>query len=140
MNDDVEPILCRSYTYARRYPLVIGKIAGWAPIWGPATPAQYGVGIGSVVLLLVTKGSWAHLPGPLDGVVILVVPFLLAWMIRSARVEERPPLRFLLGLLALLTTPPKGVMHGRPVVEPRPARLDGGWVFLSSLPPHQERG
>jgi hypothetical protein len=65
---------------------------------------------------------------------------VLAWTIRSARIEERPPLRFLLGLLVLLTTPPKGVLHGRPVVEPRPARLDGGWVFLSSLPPGPERG
>lgn len=140
MSEDFEPILCRSYTYARRYPLVIGKIAGWAPIWGPATPAQYGVGVGAAVLLLVTKGTWAHLPGPLDGIVIVVVPFLLAWMIRAARIEERPPLRYLLGLATLLATPPKGVMNGRPVIERGPTRMNGGWIFLSELRPDPERG
>jgi hypothetical protein len=138
MGDDFEPILCRSYTYARRYPLVIGKIAGWAPIWGPATPTQYGVGLGSIVALLLTRKFWAHLPGPTDGIVIVVVPFALAWMVRAARIEDRPPLRFLMGLMTLLTTPAKGVRQGKPVVEPRTTLLRGGWIFVSSLPPRTE--
>ncbi len=44
-----EPLRCRSYTFARRYPLVIGKIGGWHPWWGPMTVTQYAVLVGSAV-------------------------------------------------------------------------------------------
>lgn len=139
MGDDFEPIVCRSYTYARRYPLVIGKIAGWTPIWGPATPSQYGLGVGSMILLLLTRKIWAHGPGPMNAIVVVAVPFALAWLARAARIEDRPPIRFFIGLMTLLTAPPKGQRDGRPVLEPRRRTLRGGWIFLNALPPDTER-
>jgi hypothetical protein len=132
--DEFEPIVCRSYTFARRYPLVIGKIGGWTPIWGPATPAQYGIGIASALLLIATRRFWAYLPGPLEVVVFLAVPFGLAWYLRAAKIEGRAPLRALVGLYTLLATPPKGELGGKPVIDRRPARLEGGWVRVSDLP------
>src|SRR5687767_1204666 len=98
MASDVTPIVCRSFTYARRHPLVIGKLSGWTPWWGPATPAQYCVGAGVAMLLLTTRRIWAHLPGALDLVVLIGLPFGLAWAARSARFEHRNPARALLGL------------------------------------------
>jgi hypothetical protein len=133
--DEFEPLICRSYTFARRYPLVIGKIGGWAPIWGPATPAQYGVAIASALLLIATRKFWAYLPGPLEMVVFVTVPFGLAWYLRAAKIEGRAPLRALAGLYALLTSPPKGERGGKPVIDRRPARLEGGWILISDLPP-----
>jgi hypothetical protein len=138
-----EPIVCRSYTFARRYPLVIGKIAGWAPLWGPATPAQYGVGVGSALLLLWTMRFWGHLPGPANLLVVIAVPFGLAWALRAARFEHRAPLRALVGLVTLLTTPPKGRVNGRAYFEPRPRPLRGTRIFVSELParrPRRRRG
>jgi hypothetical protein len=133
MRADVEPIICRSFTYARRHPLVIGKISGWAPWWGPATPTQYGVGVATALLLLWTKRFWAHLPGALDLGIAIGLPFLLAWTVRSARFEHRNPARALLGLLTLLTMPPGGRLHGRSVRRPRPVHLGGTRIFVSEL-------
>src|ERR671931_1387672 len=104
-NERAEPIVCRSYTFARRYPLVIGKISGWAPLWGPATPTQYAVGIGGVLLMLWSRRFWGpFLPGPIGLIAIVGVPLGLAWAVRSARFEHRAPARALLGLLTLLTS------------------------------------
>jgi hypothetical protein len=142
--DRPEPIVCRSYTFARRYPLVIGKIGGWAPLWGPATPTQYGVGVGSALLLMWTMRYWGHLPGPANLFVIVGVPFGLAWAVRAARFEHRAPARALVGLLTLLTTPRRGHLNGRAYSEPRPHPLRGTRVFVTELPGprrhHRRRG
>src|SRR5918911_672861 len=93
----VEPIVCRSYTHGRRYPLVIGKLSGWTPWWG-----------------LATRRLWGHLPGAGNLVVLLTVPFLLAWSVRAARFEGRTPARALLGLLTYASVPRGGRVRGRP--------------------------
>ena len=131
----VEPIVCRSYTHGRRYPLVIGKLSGWTPWWGPATPAQYGVGVGSLLALLATRRLWGHLPGVGNLVVLLTVPFLLAWSVRAARFEGRTPARALLGLLTYASVPRGGRLRGRPFTEPKLHRVDGGRLFVVELPP-----
>lgn len=134
-SERAEPIVCRSYTFARRYPLVIGKIAGWAPLWGPATPTQYAVAVGSALLLLWTRGLWGRvLPGPVGLFVVVGVPFGLAWAMRAARFEHRAPARALLGLLTLVTTPPRGRVNGRAYFEPRPRPLRGNRIFVAELP------
>jgi hypothetical protein len=135
-----DPIVCRSYTFARRYPLVIGKISGWAPFWGPATPTQYAVAVGSALLLLWTRQYWARfLPGPLSVLIIVAVPFGLAWAVRSARFEHRAPMRALLGLATVLMTPPKGRVNGRAYFEPRPRPLRGNRIFVTELPARPAR-
>lgn len=131
---DDEPLTCRSFGFARRYPLVVGKLSGWTPWWGPATPTQYGVGVGVALLLLSSRRLWAHLPGALNLLVGIGLPFGLAWAVRSARFEHRTPARALLGLLSYLAVPRTGRLHGRRAPTPRPRRLHGSWIFVAALP------
>lgn len=140
-DEELQPITCYSYTFARRFPLVIGKIGGWVPWWGPATPTQYGVGVGSVLLLLSTRSVWAHF-GPMNVLILVATPFALAWSLRAARIENRAPYKALLGLLTLLASAPHGTLRGRPVRRTRPVRLGGDPVFVSEspLPALSDRG
>jgi hypothetical protein len=128
-------ITCGSYTHARRFPKVIGKLSGWTPWWGPWTITQYGVLVGGFLVLKITGPLWARFSGPVNAVLLIGVPFGLAWYARSAKVEGRSPLRAAIGLAALLVVPPTGRRQGRPVRQPGLARrLRGGWVFVRELP------
>ena len=130
---DTTGVRCRSYTYARRYPLVIGKIGGWYPWWGPASILQYAVGVGTLLVLVQTRGLWAHFSGPVNLLVTVVVPLLLAWSVRRLRIEARPPARALAGLAAYWLAPRHGVVLGRAHRPPRPARVDGTVLPISAL-------
>lgn len=112
---------CRSYTHARRFPLVIGKVGGYA-LPTPLTPAQVVVLLGTVGVELATREHWARLPGALDLLVAMVLPIVLAWAVRHATVEGRAPLRFAMGLLAYATRPRRGVRGGHPIGLARPVR------------------
>lgn len=116
---------CRTYTHARRFPLVIGKIGGYA-LPTPLTPAQVVVLAGTVALELSTREWWARLPGALDLVVAMLLPIAAAWAVRHAMVEGRSPLRFLIGLITYATRPRRGVQAGRPVRRARPHHLVAG--------------
>jgi hypothetical protein len=115
-------IACRTYTHARRFPLVIGKIGGYA-LPTPLTPAQVVVLLGSTALLLATRGWWAHLPGATDLLVAMAVPPALTWAVRHATVEGRTPLRAAMGYLTYATRPRRGLRGGRPVTVTRPVHL-----------------
>lgn len=112
---------CRTYTHARRFPLVIGKIGGYA-LPTPLTPAQVVVLLGTVAIELATRHHWARLPGSLDLLVAMIVPLLLTWVVRHATVEGRAPLRFALGVLTYATRPRRGRRGGKPVGVQRPVR------------------
>lgn len=105
---------CRTYTHARRFPLVIGKVGGYA-LPTPLTPAQVVVAIVTVVVELATRRWWAVLPGALDLVAAMVVPVVAVWTVRHAVIEGRSPLRYGAGLLAYLLRPRGGVRAGRRV-------------------------
>lgn len=117
-------ITCRSYTHARRFPLVIGRIGGYA-LPTPLTPAQVAVLLGGFWLLGASRRLWAVLPGPADVVVALALPIVAAWAVRHARVEGRSPFAFALGLLRYLSRPRHGVRHGHPERASRPVMLLG---------------
>ncbi|WP_067889133.1 hypothetical protein [Actinomadura chibensis] len=121
----------RSYTRARRFPWVIGKIQGWTIPLGPYTATQLGVLIGGLYLLIKTFDLWRRL-GVL-AVVVIALPFAATWAVRHAHIDGRTPLRALGGMAALLTEPRCGRIGGRPARDPRPATLGGG-VRLSALP------
>ncbi|WP_370324949.1 TcpE family conjugal transfer membrane protein [Euzebya sp.] len=112
-------IECRTYTHARRFPLVIGKVGGYA-LPTPLTPVQVLVLVGLATAEILTRRWWAVLPGPLDLVVAMVLPVLAAWAVRHARVEGRSPLRYAMGLLAYATRPRRGLRAGRRVGAERP--------------------
>jgi hypothetical protein len=105
-----ELLACRVYTHGRRHPIVIGNIQGFRI--PPVTPAQLGLGVGSLVILALTRTAWAHL-GAVNGVVLVGVPVALAWAARAVRMEGRAPWRAGLGWLQLLTTSRVGTCLGR---------------------------
>jgi hypothetical protein len=121
----------RSYTRARRYPWVIGKIQGWTIPLGPYTGTQLGMLIGGVFLLVNTYALWSPL-GPL-ALPILAAPVAATWVVRHAKIEGRAPLRALAGYATLLAEPACGRIGARPASDLRSHRLTGT-VCLSTLP------
>lgn len=123
---------CRVYTHARRHPVVIGNIQGLRI--PPVTPAQLFVGIGSLVVLLMTQSIWGQLGGMLNSIVLIGVPLGLAFTARALRIEGRAPWRAGLGWLIMVLRPRRGVRLGRPErVDRSPRRYrPGSW--LSELP------
>ena len=66
--DRAQPIVCASYTHARRHPMVLGSIGGWSPPF-QVTMTQLGVLLASA---LVINKSW-HLWGPLFPPIVSVL-------------------------------------------------------------------
>jgi hypothetical protein len=110
--DDDLVIPCRVYTHARRHPIVIGNIQGLRI--PPVTPAQLLVGVGSLVLLVLTQPIWAHFGGALNGLLMISVPLGLAFAARALRVEGRAPWRAGLGWFMLVAAPRGGRRLGKP--------------------------
>lgn len=125
---EYEPLVGHSYTRARRFPLVIGKLPqGGRIIGGPYTLAQVAVMVVTVVALLIAAPVWAHL-GYADVAVYAAVPYGAGFAVRKARIEGRDPLRAGLGALTALGTPAGGRMRGRPYRTPA-LHLGGRTVF-----------
>ena len=133
-DDDLraEGITCHSYTHARRYPLVIGKVGGFA-LPTPLSPAQIGMLLGSFFVMLTTRRIWgALLPGMLNGVLLVVVPAALTWAIRHLRMEGRSPFKMLVGQLSYLAAPRDGWARGQQRwLRPGPVRLSQPIVIVS---------
>ncbi len=85
-NVTASPRLVRSYTAARRYPWVLGKLGDWVVWFGPYTPAQLVVLGGGALLLIKTFAWWSWL-GPVPVVMWLVS----VWAVRGAKVAGRSP-------------------------------------------------
>jgi TcpE family len=115
-----ESVACRSYTHARRYPWVIGKIGGWNLPTQLSLPQLAAMGTG-LLLVVQTRGLWAHLPRVANLLVEIAVPGACGWATRHLRIEGRAPFRALAGLAAYLAAPPLGRAQGRPLRE-APAR------------------
>lgn len=91
-------VVCRSYTHARRFPLVIGNIQGLR-LRVPWTPTQLAVAVASFLVLVNTRHLWAHLSPVANALVLAGAPIALAVAARAVRVEGRAPWRFALGWL-----------------------------------------
>lgn len=109
--DDDLVLECRVYTHARRHPIIIGNIQGLRI--PPVTPAQLLVGVGSLVLLVITQPLWAHFGGVVNGLVMIATPLGLAFAARALRVEGRAPWRSALGWFALVSAPKGGKRLGK---------------------------
>ncbi|MFC7182019.1 hypothetical protein ACFQMG_20935, partial [Kitasatospora paranensis] len=120
--DDV--LIGRSYTRARRSPLVIGKLPGAGRLpGGPYTITQIVTMVLVFVVLIITKAVWAHF-GPGNVLIMIVVPWGVAFALRYARMDGRDPARALLGVFTYASTPRAGRLAGRPVRPRRPKLLD----------------
>ncbi len=117
-------VSCNSYTHARRYPMVIGKIGGFV-LPTPLSPSQIATLIGSFLLLLVTRRWWSMFtPAVFDVIVVVAVPAALAWAVRHLRMEGRSPIKMAVGVVTLLVSPPHGTVRGHQVWGPeRPHRI-----------------
>jgi TcpE family len=114
-HDPAEDLIeCRTYTHARKFPLVIGQIGGYyLPV--PWTPAQLVVAVGAFLLLLMTRRVWAHMGVAGNVAVIVGVPLLLSFLIRHLKIEGRSTARGLAGFGRYLARSRTGKLHGRPV-------------------------
>lgn len=121
----------RSYTRARRFPWVVGKIQGWSIPFGPYTGTQLGVLIGGLWLLVQTYEWWRPL-GP-GCVVVIAMPPAATWAVRHAKIDGRSPLKAIGGYLSLLSEPACGRIAGRTAKDPRPRTITGT-VRVAALP------
>lgn len=127
-----EGIACASYTHARRHPMVLGRIAGWAPPF-QLSVVQIVVLLVSFVVLTWTWRFWAPLlPGPLSTMAAMGGPAALAWAARRVRVEGRSLARAARGWLMLWSTPTTGQVGGRPHRRARPARWCDSVSFVAA--------
>lgn len=131
-DEDSGQILCATYTHARRHPMVLGHIGGWTP------PFQLSVTQIAVLLivLLLEMQTWrfwgAHLPRTVGAFIAVVVPCVLAWVVRRARVEGRSLPRAALGWLTFLSLAPVARVAGRPYHPGRAASLRHAEVFVAA--------
>jgi hypothetical protein len=128
---DVDVIVCRSYTRGRRFPKILGKIAGFAlPFLLSMT--QVAVFMTTFLLGCVTYSLWSRaLPGSVPGLVLIGIPVVLTVAVRFVRIDGRAPLKALAGYCALLTAPRGGVVRGRPQWAWTSGRIASGTWLLS---------
>jgi len=117
---DEQQLIGRSYTRARKHPLVIGKLPGAGRLpGGPYTITQIVTMVLAFLGLTITRGLWAVF-GLADVLVLIAVPWGLAWALRFGRLDGRDPARALRSLLVYLSMPADGRLAGRPQHGARP--------------------
>lgn len=130
-HDSASPVLCTTYTHARRFPLVLGKIGGWTLPW-QLSVAQLVVGIGLLAVLFLTRPVWAHL-GTWNAFVLVGIPAGSMWAVRSARIDGRDALRWLAGSLQAASRPRGALVDGRPQREARARRGSAkAWITTTA--------
>lgn len=130
--DDV--IECRTYTHARRFPLVIGQIGGYyLPV--PWTPAQLIIAVGTFLLMLTTRRMWARF-GVVGNVVLIVgLPLVLSFLVRHLKIEGRSTFRALAAFGRYLSRSRTGKLHGRPVARRTSRRHQPTRIFATQTVP-----
>lgn len=114
MSASEEELIGHSYTRARRHPLVIGKLPGAGRLpGGPYTITQVMTMVCSFGLLVLTRDLWARF-GAMNFVLMVLVPWGLAWVLRYARLDGRDPARALRSLFVYSSTPAQGRLAGKP--------------------------
>lgn len=129
LDETAQQLPCRSYTHARRYPWVIGKVGGWQ-LPTQLTIAQVAAMASTLTVLIESRALWAHLPKLLNLVTEVALPAAAAWAARHLRVEGRSPMRALAGLVGYLASPRHGCLQGRSHREPV-ARICAGRVLVT---------
>ncbi|MFC1405699.1 MULTISPECIES: hypothetical protein [Streptacidiphilus] len=122
-------VVARSYTRARRWPWVLGKLGELRLPLGPYTPAQLAVaGVGTIVLIR-SYAWWAPVLGPLP----VALLGLAVWAARSARIGGRVPAAALWGIALALAQPRAGRIAGRTARDRPRADLLGGFHITDTV-------
>ncbi|MFE9121518.1 hypothetical protein [Streptomyces sp. NPDC007172] len=120
MTASEEELVGHSYTRARRHPLVIGKLPGAGRLpGGPYTITQVMTMVISFGLLVLTRQLWARF-GAMNFILMALIPWGLAWVLRYARLDGRDPARAVRSLLIYSSTPAQGRLAGKPQRVARP--------------------
>ncbi|PZS23629.1 MAG: hypothetical protein DLM61_23785 [Pseudonocardiales bacterium] len=120
-------ITLRIYTYAHRLPQTIGKLPGGVNLPWVVGLQQFVVFFASLWLLFQTRRAWAHLGTVPDALIMLLVPAVLAWLARAAKMQGRGLVRGLTGLAMLATA----TVTGHSAVAARGARRPGSRTRLA---------
>ncbi|MFJ3817755.1 hypothetical protein [Streptomyces sp. NPDC090056] len=119
----------RCYTKARRAPLVHGVIRdvnggrGIRLPGGPYTLTQLAGIVATVAALILTRPVWGG-HGWLDVAVLLVLPTVVAFVLRHLHIDGRNPAAALLSIALMLAAPRRGQLRGRTYRPARPTRGD----------------
>ncbi|EFL19950.1 hypothetical protein, partial [Streptomyces sp. C] len=122
-------LIGRCYTKARRAPLVHGMIRdvnggrGIRLPGGPYTLTQLAGIVATVAALILTRPVWGG-RGWLDVAVLLVLPAVVAFVLRHLHVDGRNPAAALLSIALILAAPRRGQLRGRAYRPARPTRGD----------------
>ncbi|MFD9047868.1 hypothetical protein [Streptomyces zaomyceticus] len=121
-------LIGRCYTKARRAPLVHGVIRdvnggrGIRLPGGPYTLTQLAGIVSTVAALILTRPLWGG-HGWLDVTVLLILPFVVAFVLRHLHIDGRNPAAGLLSIALMLAAPKRGQLRGRAY---RPTRATRG--------------
>lgn len=133
---DDELLIGRCYTKARRAPLVHGVIRdvnggrGVRLPGGPYTLTQLATLVSAFVVLVLTRTVWGG-HGLIDVAVLLGLPFAAAFALRHLHIDGRNPAAALVSVVAMVSEPQWGRLHGRPFRPARPVRGDTRITFTS---------
>ncbi|WP_051779484.1 hypothetical protein [Streptomyces sp. NRRL S-241] len=122
-------LIGRCYTKARRAPLVHGVIRdvnggrGIRLPGGPYTLTQLAGIVATVAPLILTRPVWGG-HGWLDVAVLLVLPAVVAFVLRHLHIDGRNPAAALLSIAFMLAAPRRGQLRGRAYRPTRPSRGD----------------
>ncbi|AJF70512.1 hypothetical protein SVTN_39920 (plasmid) [Streptomyces vietnamensis] len=122
-------LIGRCYTKARRAPLVHGVIRdvnggrGIRLPGGPYTLTQLAGIVSTVAALILTRPLWGG-HGWLDVVLLIVLPFAVAFVLRHLHIDGRNPAAALLSIALMLAAPRRGQLRGRAYRPARPTRGD----------------
>ncbi|MGW7433281.1 hypothetical protein ACWGIN_27540 [Streptomyces sp. NPDC054861] len=127
--EDDGQLIGRCYTKARRAPLVHGVIRdvnggrGIRLPGGPYTLTQLAGIVSTVAVLILTRPVWGG-HGWLDVAALLVLPAVVAFVLRHLHIDGRNPAAALLSIALMLAAPRRGQLRGRAYRPARPTRGD----------------
>ncbi|MFE2270702.1 hypothetical protein ACFXB4_15845 [Streptomyces lavendulae] len=122
-------LIGRCYTKARRAPLVHGVIRdvnggrGIRLPGGPYTLTQLAGIVATVAALILTRPVWGG-HGLLDVAALLILPAVVAFVLRQLHIDGRNPAAALLSVALMLAAPRRGQLRGRTYRPARPTRGD----------------